>query len=1433
MTAKTWWQKLATRTHRRPTEPPRPNRLGRRLALERLEDRWTPAYLTRVSFGGSWSASSSGSSVYGDWDQSLSGVIAGGSESSTGFTNNGLATAIGQVEASSTGGWLSRVGGSAGAGSASLIGIPGDSNYTMAAAFQASATYRLDSTGEPNGIQMSFPVTAYFPGYDSTRDDVTYVYPTYTLGSSTFTLSVAERIHTITAKVGETITFSAAGNVSQSGTFEAPVHYTTSDVLLVFFQGVTMRVPDLATDPQSGLSPTPGGDGIQYTYTVEGEAPDGEVPVTFRWATGPSLSNALPGDALRRTLTGADATVGTHAKQLTWADLGTRPSEATHLLMVLDPDDTVFETVETNNVAAVNVPNVQADIRIESLIWNPTGDGAVLTYEVVGTLPPSGSNILIRWADASNAQSDAAGYRNATSLIPVNNSGRHTVNLPGNSFSEPEAFETHLVAVADLGKKVAEQSETNNRSVIPLVISAPTVDLVVGPPNNPLMKESYTVSARVTNNGPVPLSFTLDWNEAYLGMPDPTQPPRTGLGVPFTHVPVFGSAQRSIGTFNHRWEWIPNEYPEDGAEAVSKLIEALSEESWATIFEAASQLGGNVVNGVFAWNGAVDAAGDLNKPIRTNPFRYLANAVSTNGLSPSGSDAEVATLRVPSGLQGYYDNYVSQKYMGGILIGSAVAAAFALQPEVATPLALAGMAYFGMARYSYSQAVDPPDGNYTSVVTPRTPNLSALEQSPPGVPKEFARAALYLYEVQRAEAISRDRAMGAAAAGDADWQSRQLLTAAAYALEAAALESRLVTLQKALNPFIGSILAPRFGSVAAALATQGLPQPAVQFLKAEGWTDRDIFILTRSLQGMSPEALSKYVTLPEALQVSSISSAVNAIEDLREAVRLRTEALGRLVRDLSAGERAALDGDRAFISQRLGHGVPTEDLLARIRVFQRKTREYALASNNFSGMEADLNFAQGALLQFDGLNGGPQGLRSQIDRLVQAGAIDAPSAAALRSAADEVIRLTNTGRFSSLPTALSDFVARVSGLSGRGVSAAAAQDLTGMAAYLRGVVSEAPLTVGAIKLTGPTAGVRGQALSFAGSSSDSGADVWTATVDFGDGTGGQPLPLNQDRSFAFNHIYTASGTYTIAMMIAGEGGVNTATYHVQVTDIALQADPIDPSKTALVVGGTSGNDVITFSRGLLPGQVVATVTTPTATGFDSLIGVVSPRGSGFQLSVSLNGRVIQTGGSPLPAATLGRLVAYAQAGDDTAIVLGSLSLPARLDGGAGDDFLSGGPGDDWLDGGGGNDVLVGDAGNDVLLGGAGRDILIGGAGADRLDGGGGEDVLIAGSTDFDGDPVALGAIMAEWARADADVTTRVQDLSVKTKGSKNGGYLLTSKTVHDDSARSPAQSVDTLTGGAGRDWFLAHTDPKRGYADLLIDLNTDPKKGDVDLLTPI
>ncbi|MBX9582787.1 MAG: PKD domain-containing protein [Gemmataceae bacterium] len=116
-------------------------------------------------------------------------------------------------------------------------------------------------------------------------------------------------------------------------------------------------------------------------------------------------------------------------------------------------------------------------------------------------------------------------------------------------------------------------------------------------------------------------------------------------------------------------------------------------------------------------------------------------------------------------------------------------------------------------------------------------------------------------------------------------------------------------------------------------------------------------------------------------------------------------------------------------------------------------------------------------------------------------------------------------------------------------------------------------------LGGPAGGVRGEELAFSAAFTDPDAgSTHTVTWDFGDGTVLRDLPATAPGALTPTHAYTAVGTYTVTVRVVDDqGGVGSATRTVTVTAVRLGTDPLDPTKTALFVGGTPGNDAISFS----------------------------------------------------------------------------------------------------------------------------------------------------------------------------------------------------------------------------------------------------------------
>src|SRR5262249_24872793 len=96
--------------------------------------------------------------------------------------------------------------------------------------------------------------------------------------------------------------------------------------------------------------------------------------------------------------------------------------------------------------------------------------------------------------------------------------------------------------------------------------------------------------------------------------------------------------------------------------------------------------------------------------------------------------------------------------------------------------------------------------------------------------------------------------------------------------------------------------------------------------------------------------------------------------------------------------------------------------------------------------------------------------------------------------------------------------------------------------------------------------------------------------------------------------------------------------------------------------------------------------------------------------------------------------------------------------------------------------------------------LIAGTGVGSLYAGSAGDILIGGTTRYDSNATALAYIMAEWDSGDS-YSTRVKKIG--KGGGLNGAYVLSGSTVSGHGVGG------YLYGGAGQDWFFAHTRGKK------------------------
>jgi Ca2+-binding RTX toxin-like protein len=304
-------------------------------------------------------------------------------------------------------------------------------------------------------------------------------------------------------------------------------------------------------------------------------------------------------------------------------------------------------------------------------------------------------------------------------------------------------------------------------------------------------------------------------------------------------------------------------------------------------------------------------------------------------------------------------------------------------------------------------------------------------------------------------------------------------------------------------------------------------------------------------------------------------------------------------------------------------------------------------------------------------------------------------------------------------------------------------------------------TIPVLSVQGPTSGVRGQPRRISFTTTDAGpGTTFSYQLAWGDGS---TQTVSGGRTLTIDHVYVNEGSYTIAARVTNaNGGMSVAVNHaLAITVMEVQPDPVDPTRNALVVGGTNAADTL----------IVGSMGDTTA--------------------------ILLLNGSPTVVTGVARVVAYGQGGDDVLMASPS-SIPVWLFGDGGNDFLFGTFGDDFLAGGAGDDAIYGLFGNDMLFGGAGRDALFGGHG---------EDLLIADTTAFDADVNAAAAIQREWTSGHTyeDRAANVRGDSTRANFGErlNGNVFLRATgpnaTVFDD------QAVDSLFGKEGRDLYFSST----------------------------
>ena len=145
----------------------------------------------------------------------------------------------------------------------------------------------------------------------------------------------------------------------------------------------------------------------------------------------------------------------------------------------------------------------------------------------------------------------------------------------------------------------------------------------------------------------------------------------------------------------------------------------------------------------------------------------------------------------------------------------------------------------------------------------------------------------------------------------------------------------------------------------------------------------------------------------------------------------------------------------------------------------------------------------------------------------------------------------------------------------------------------------------------------GTSFTATGSFGDPGADDWTATVDWGEGAGPQPLAL-VGKSFSLNHAFAVPGTHSVTVAVNdGDGGAHAASFAVRVlpalaldafivNDGSAQRSTVDSMTISFSHRVTLAADAFTLVR-RDGGSIAVQVSNPSGDGRTFILSV--PRGS--------------------------------------------------------------------------------------------------------------------------------------------------------------------------------------------------------------------------------
>ena len=684
----------------------------------------------------------------------------------------------------------------------------------------------------------------------------------------------------------------------------------------------------------------------------------------------------------------------------------------TWTVLVSEGNDFDFDGISGSDATGayeIDIKTTMPDISVDSssaVSWRAiqAGGGVSIDYSIDGRDLLKPANVQLFWKSDTGVLTDAGSAE--TKKEVGNYTGETGIVLRATQISPPPSFDCDLVAVFDFDETIIELSETNNKSEVSGLFavnlrtevekrgSVLTGNLLADAVKN----EPYEILVTLENLSSVSLpSFDLIWDETRkVGERPPVPFPRSG-SLPVNALRFGASTTLSTGIFVHNWEWIPNENPVFKLESLIEILKGsladVMQDLGSRLTSLATYTGllgemADIVGVVF--DVLTDVEGD-------NTYTYAFS--SKNGpVLNSGINRDVK-LQVPLVRAAAYVSYIGMSEAAGanlsaallhLAVGGLPGLAFTAGP-VAVHLNLALMGLVAAAGY-YELAKDPPDPDYMTHVVLQSIDSLTSEFDLVGIDKEFVHTQLRIASLRTAELLARNKADGAELAGNVLWQANQLSDSAAFGMQAAMLESRLIALASLMYRDLSKVTPEEFTEIKRKLGQEGLPDNSRRVLTQLGLTDSQIQTIFAAIVDGAVSRHPSYEQQQTDLRASAAISTYLASSQLFHAAQLRSEVLREEVRPLAAADVEQLAAAQRQLNIQIKEGISVASLDRNIETYLNSVISLTASTNNIAALEEYLDFAVAASLQTQSLEARPKGLLAALDKWQSKG--DASPAAA-------------------------------------------------------------------------------------------------------------------------------------------------------------------------------------------------------------------------------------------------------------------------------------------------------------------------------------------------------------------------------------------------------------------------------------------------------